>query len=726
MDYFKELAEKGITHYEAQQGEKIIRHLERGEVEKAEIRLLSFSDNVGVIRSLNFLKRLASRTEAWGSFHRLLLNYLGAPELFGVDIQPETFIDTLIASEPKTREDLTNATYEAIESVIKLQLENDDAYFIDIEPLGNSFLAHLVPDILEIRNKLSQKAMVRRISGNALDISELFRSPHALRLLLTAGFGARITEDQAPLVDELLTQIDYPVRISGSIDRSQSPFSDRNPSEIYKDLFSRVSPRRKEYLVNLLYSVDWNEELQIDGLKYIGKVGHQFSVGPLINALESKSSLIVTEGARGLGLLQAQSVMSMLEKLQARNETDIKQAATIALARLGMGKTSRSLKNIIGEADEEVKVEASLALANLKTEKSGEMLRELVLKMDLIELFRISGEIAFSGNINLVPGFIRLLFPQYDDSPQLKLLGILQRAGVGDGAGKQEDIFGRFRDMAITALGRLGSSAVLPIAAILEVLSNSDEFTPLVSGSTSTDPSHPAIEDAVGIFRDVMRERYRIYHRPAHMEWSLPDMVKNMVKALGLTGAKEAIPILKEFAEIEVSENLEDMKEKVAKLDIVLGDRTSMIREKEFVMQAIEALSEIDVPALETLMSLKQPSDPEIRRHLTLHVGSIFDARSIDWLTKQLQDDEITVRITAAMCLLLQRNEESIQPLKDFIIEADKATKVILGSGIARLNEPIHIPLVEMMYSMKDPEISRAIRAGKMTKITQSDDEFWA
>jgi hypothetical protein len=80
----------------------------------------------------------------------------------------------------------------------------------------------------------------------------------------------------------------------------------------------------------------------------------------------------------------------------------------------------------------------------------------------------------------------------------------------------------------------------------------------------------------------------------------------------------------------------------------------------------------------------------------------------------------------AAMALLLQKTEGTMQPLTDFIENAEKPTRIILAGGIARFNRPEHKPLIDQLYSFNDPDIDRAIRAGKMTRMKASDDEFWA
>ncbi|MGQ4912761.1 MAG: HEAT repeat domain-containing protein [Candidatus Thorarchaeota archaeon] len=699
MSYFSELANSGISHYESQKTDRIVHLIDGGEVQRAGTKLQSVCETLGIPRTVEILKVVNQRTEAWASFHRLLLEFLGTPELFGIDFNPASLLESLVATEPTTVRELASATYEMMSECVHNQLERDDAHFIDIEPLKKTRLAHLIPEILETRSKLSKDAKIRRVSQNTIDISELFRSPHGLRLLTIAGYGARISSDDLNDVDEILADVNYPLRISNQIDPSPSPFISREPREVYENLFSGIRSPRREYLVNLLCALDSNDDLRLSGIRHLIEVGHPFSAGPLIVALESKSSEIVTEAARGIGLLGVQSAIPNLYSLRGSGERDIERAATIALARLGETSILQDLTDIIARDGPDDKPESLIALAASNDEKAQELLRVYSMKASITDIAAFGPHMALSENVNITPGLARLVFLIQDDlSFEIQLLRALTNASgthLPDGLQHLTDDIGEFLEKimrkGLYSMARLGPSGVIPITSILQVLLGRRDLLQLIDDD-STSHEHPAIIAVEKIAVEGMRRTGLVNSH------DIKRVSCDLVKALGLTGSKRAIPVLRALAEGE---------------------------DEELAMEAIGALSEIDQPALDTLLTLPSFSSTRLRQHLTSNIGSIFDVKAIKWLKDRLDDDDPGVRTKAIASMLLQESESAIPYLKRLIETCDNAMRVFIGTTIMMIGAPVHEPLVKLLKSYNNDSINNALRSGRMRSINMRGD-FWA
>ncbi|MDP7420309.1 MAG: HEAT repeat domain-containing protein [bacterium] len=221
----------------------------------------------------------------------------------------------------------------------------------------------------------------------------------------------------------------------------------------------------------------------------------------------------------------------------------------------------------------------------------------------------------------------------------------------------------RVRSDAVEALERLGGEKVV------------DRLTPYLQDDHHRVKTTTAMVLAkygglrmISILKDMLLEEERVWHRAAaafalgqisgiHVVEPLmealtdesPEVVRNVVKALGKTGETSFIPDLilyldNENATIRANTTqalgeLNDGRAVDPLMKAMLKDADEKVREK--AQQALVVLAESGVPSVKGMfVVLHKNSDPEIRRAALLFLGETGDIEVLPFLEKAIANEE--------------------------------------------------------------------------------------
>jgi HEAT repeat protein len=177
------------------------------------------------------------------------------------------------------------------------------------------------------------------------------------------------------------------------------------------------------------------------------------------------------------------------------------------------------------------------------------------------------------------------------------------------------------------------------------------------------------------------------------------QILRDSIRALGNTHSVDAIDILTELC--QRSDN-------------------------DVALEALGALAEIDTPALDALIGLRDSDALLLELARTEKIGTITGPRATEWLIQKLADQRPEVRSTAAVCLLIRDDPASREPLARLVRDRDPGVRASLGHAIARLGNDRWSDLQQALTKDKSPGVRDAVARGQAQRSAEQDQDFWA
>ena len=243
------------------------------------------------------------------------------------------------------------------------------------------------------------------------------------------------------------------------------------------------------------------------------------------------------------------------------------------------------------------------------------------------------------------------------------------------------------RGQGVAGFGRLGSKAVPILVSLLKIF---PETQHLFQGKTIWKTSEKQMEKAVS-------DRIHQYFRLPRTE-GIPQPVTETIRALGVTHSDRAIPYLKEISEMD---------------------------NKELVFNAIEALGEIDIPAIDVILDVKTPS-MKLKEKKMEEVGTIVHPKVTQWLIEQLDDKEPLLRMQAAVFLAMRNDQNLSVHLMKAVNDKNKGVRAGLANVMVRLGMEAYPEIMQLLQEDKDEGIRKIITKAQIAYNADEEDDFWA
>ena len=525
------------------------------------------------------------------------------------------------------------------------------------------------------------------MNDGRIDMFDFLQLPISLELMLESGVGGRAAPEKAKVVLERMSELGL---ISSTKPKKKRDVQ-RNIEEQYLKLYQNCIGNHTELLRGSAMSYDPDERICRKGIELIHASGHAHTLQPLLLGLDKQDNEIVKLSLIGLGILgNPDAIEQVAVFLQSNPTQEIQAVACTTMGQLGGEKYLDKIVDRVASSDEVTSFAAMNALLAIDTPNSLDRFWQQMPRFGMAKLSGISKAIADSSNDNASIFMIGLLlldiqafiytrevhfhnaFVQAKDEAQKKVLLLLVDMMRGQG---------------VAGFGRLGSKAVPILVSLLKIF---PETQHLFQGKTIWKTSEKQMEKAVS-------DRIHQYFRLPRTE-GIPQPVTETIRALGVTHSDRAIPYLKEISEMD---------------------------NKELVFNAIEALGEIDIPAIDVILDVKTPS-MKLKEKKMEEVGTIVHPKVTQWLIEQLDDKEPLLRMQAAVFLAMRNDQNLSVHLMKAVNDKNKGVRAGLANVMVRLGMEAYPEIMQLLQEDKDEGIRKIITKAQIAYNADEEDDFWA
>jgi len=273
-------------------------------------------------------------------------------------------------------------------------------------------------------------------------------------------------------------------------------------------------------------------------------------------------------------------------------------------------------------------------------------------------------------------------------------IGIYNMVNKADDQNKEQFryLMNKIRESVVAAIGNVGEIAVRPLAKAVEILGDIEERKKhsFALGMYATE-----------LDKVVMDSESRANDYIRHKDTSVfGDPLPFLIDALGRTRSEEAVEVLAKLARH---------------------------KEKEIQRKAIEALSEIDLPALNALLALPD-DDVDLRTLKIMQIGTISHPRAVEWTIERIKDENEGIRALAMVSVIMRRDPKTLPILEKLANDPDEKVRVVLARGLTKTENPIFHPLIEKLRNDSSNNVKDALVHSKISlgETDDEDDLFWA
>jgi HEAT repeat protein len=682
-----QLLSQGLSWRDSVSAEEQARHLNMGETALWREKVVSSSESLGIPKVLRQVVFSFKSITAWAVYLDSVLGLFGIPELQGLACNPAEFVDKVASKEPENWEEVRKVAIEIAGEYLKEQIKTGDVYLLHPSELTSPEYAMYVPSIIEARSKQLTQSQPYLMDDGLVDMFDFLQLPISLELMLESGVGGRTTSSQAKVMLERLSELNL-ISISEPIKKRDGK---HNIEEQYLKLYQNCIKNHTELLRGSAMSYDPDERICRKGIELIHASGHAHTLQPLLLGLDKRDDEIVKLSLKGLGILgNTAAIENVSSILTSRSTPEIQAVACTTLGQLRGEKYLNKITELLTSSNEATSLAAMKALLSINSPKSLEIFWQYIQRFGMAKLSGLSKEIAESSNDNASIFLIGLLlldlqafiytgevhfynaFLQAKDEAQKKLL---------------LTVVEKMREQAVFGFGRIGSKAVPILVTLLRIF---PETQRLFQGKSIWEPSESLMER-------VVNSRLQQYFRLPRAE-SVPNPIAETIHALGLTHSVRAIPYLEEI---------------------------SKTNDERLVSQAMQALSEIDIPALDALLKIETPS-MNLKIQKIQEIGTIVHPKVTQWLIKQLEDKDPMMRMQAAS-LLAMRNDKSLSTyLMKAAKDSNKGVRAGLANVIIRLGVDAYPEVKRLLSKDKDGNIRKIITKAQIAYKADEENDFWA
>jgi hypothetical protein len=675
----------GISQYKQRIINELRTLLLKGRFEKVKQRLFQLANDKGTEEAFFLLRAAAeSDAEGWGAILETLNNVFNVSEISGMDCTPKEFIDE-ISKRTTNWKEVEDVAREVGLSLIKAQIARGDIYLLHPANMKHPNLLPCAAKILEIREKQNEAIEISRVSSGDINLTGVFGSAQGFELLAEAKIGPILGDEEAKKALTLLKKAKL-VKKDVAVESLEKEDLSLPRVRDYSHLFAGFSQKRKSLLNGVVRALDTSPTADI-GVKAISGIGHPICKAPLENYVLRGGNSIV-EALLGLHFFGLEGIERRILDLLDGNDAKIKAATIGCFEGTQSTRVITKLLSLLKSGDLESEQIGVIGLTAINEPKSRGQLIEFLSSVNPIERGAYVEFIAKTKSIDVVPTLIDLLFFDtftFIDGKHSQLLRVLANTS-GAEREQMNVIMATIRNKVTTALGSMRDVSTSALIGVLEELTNPSPIDPidqqflLMAGSPM---------ERVGMWARL-RTRKHLRQRELRQRTGLHETpVFETITALGQTGSVDAIPIL---------------------------ERLARHSERQIRFQAIEALSEIDEPALGSLLRIETNSDDEMDYFLTTQIGAIVGKSAEDFLVSRLTAKNPSVRTVAYSFLAARRTQEFVKYIEQGVKDKDRQVRLGLANMLILLDDPMYDSVIRILEKDKDKQVRQTAVTRRVSK----------
>ena len=660
--------------------------LSTGQIEAWKEEIYSSSQTWGIPRVLKQIALSFENTKAWGMYVRSVLGLFGILELQGLSCDPAELVKRVAKEEPSSWDDANKIASRIAKEYLEKQIAAGDVHLLQPSRIESTAFLVFVPSIIEARSRHPANPLPYLLDDDLVDMFDFLRLPIALELMLESGIGGR-----APLIKatEVLKKLKE-LELTSEVKPRRRRNVETRPEDCYSDLYVDCAGAHAELLRGVVMSYDPDDAICKKGLELIVHIGHPLSRAAFLQGLGRTDDDIVELALRGLGMVGIPDDISKIVDILDGKHADMVQAvACTTLGRLDAREYSDKIAEHVRSSDE-VALAAMTALLTINTPESLNHFWRNLRRLGYAKLAPVAKFVAGTENdlaVLFLMDVLLLDMQAFVNSGEIPFLNAFMQAKKEEERSLLNVLVGRMRDNAATGFGKLGDSAVPILVTVLQAFPQTRDVFRGMEVWTDNERQTSGL----------VSRRIAEYHRLPKTEVITPP-VDEAIKALGMTHSKRAVPFL-------------------AKL--------CTLHDERIVARAMEALSEIDLPALDELLTIRV-SSKELRTQLIHDVGTIVHPKATDWLIKQLEDKEPSIRMLSAGLLSMRNDPELSKYLMRVAKDKNVAVRAGLANAIVRLGMNAYPEVMDILSKDKDRSVRQVIEQARIHFKTNEEGDFWA
>ncbi len=683
-----ELVSQGLSWGDSIAAEAQARLLNEGKAEAWREEIKTSAESVGIPRTLRRISLSFKSTNAWGIYQKEVLTLLGLSELYGLSYDPSELVKKVAHTDPKSWEEAEQSAKTLAREYLEKQIEAGDVYLLRPSDITSPDFSVYVPQIIERRRHGIEGARPYVTEDDLVDMFDFLELPIAMDLMIKSGIGGRTTSTEAKRVLKELSNLG----LTSAIDLSTKRPKEYRASveDQYLRLFAACIPYQRDLLRGSAMALDPDPEICRKGLEMIHRSGHEHCEEPLLRALKRDDEEIITLSLQGLGILGKEEAIPEISTYLGHSNNEIRRETCNALGQLKASDYIQELDQMLRVNDEKLQLAAMRALLQINTPSTQETFWNNFQRFGMIKLAALSKDIADTGSVNAIHFLVNLLLLDIQSFVESREIQVFN-AFIGSKTGAENQMakimLSMLRDQAKWGFGRLGAAAVPVLVSLLKIF---PETSGLITSAEGWTPSEQEINE---------RMQWRIqqhlrFPRPEH----LPMPFKEAILALGMTHSERAIPYLKEL---------------------------SLSSNEEIVLLAIEALGEIDTPALDALIAVPAIT-PAVRRRKLTEIGTISHPTATAWLIEQGKDNDDLVRIEATNFLAMRNDPSLTEHLMSVAKDPNVLMRVGLANVITRLGMDAYPDIMKVLNEDPDDAVRNTIVRARLHLQADEQNDFWA
>ncbi len=686
-----DLLAEGLSWRDSLDASEQARLLNQGRVDLWKKEILKSAKTIGISKVLQQIAFSYKELSAWGTYLHAVLSLFDLDELYGLALEPAEFVKHVAATAPKSWSAAKKTARSRAIEHLKKQIEAGDAYLLRPSVIKSPDLSVFVPPIIEIRRRHIEEVCPYLMDDGLIDLFDFLELPLAMDFMIKSGVGGRANPTEAKVVLDKLVELE--IITTASIEKKREGRTPQQIDERYLRLYTDCIPTQRDLLRGAAMALDPDEEVSGKGIDLIYSTGHIHVKEPLLNALERTNDSILVNAIRGLGILGEKDTIPMIGQFLSGSSNEIQSAVCIALGRLQSGNHVGELSNMLRNSDEQVRLAAAGALLQIKTEKAQEEFWKNYQRFGNIKLIAFTKDIGNLKSERAILFMIDLLLldlQSFLHSGEIQMYNALLNAREGPEHAMMMLLVQRLREQAVSGFGAMGSDAVPVLASLLRIF---PETSKIVWRDVEWEDEEVHIAD---MLERRLQEHFRHFNfpRPEH----IPNPVNEAIRALGVTHSERAVPYLEELA---------------------------MADSEELALVALEALSEIDTPALDVLIRVPE-SNPAIQMKKVRDIGTIVHPKATEWLIKQSESKNPLVRMETTNFLAMRNDASLSKHLQKMANDPEAIVRVGLANVIARLGMNTYPEVMRILSEDKEPVVRDTIVRARLHFEADEQDEFWA
>ncbi|TXT55935.1 MAG: hypothetical protein BAJATHORv1_30318 [Candidatus Thorarchaeota archaeon] len=563
---------------------------------------------------------------------------------------------------------------------LEKHLEFNDVFLFDITVIRQTRLAKALPKFLDLLLTPLEGTRIGIGKDDLYDISELFMHPTAFRILITSGYGSKVTRYEIERIIE--TFHDIGLISKNDIDCFTVEMGYSHAFD-YSTTFLKFKPRKRELLISLLQALDADFTVVRRGLNEIERNSHSVWLGVLDNVSKRDDPEIQEIIAEKLGDLHISGAEETLLRLFDSDKSKVRQKAIVSLGKIGSNTTLSNAEKMLGGGTEDEVVAALTALCHLGTDEAVRIVLSKERSGDRIfSLF--SHILGLTHSTLVIPTLLDRLIADrltFSRSGNPLLSTLMQFVTREEEKNMLKKMVNHFRENTTDALAKLGSISVEPLLHFISILLRKQL---------------PGISDTY-LKKQLAGNIEQMFERRDISTADKDGAIKAATRALGLTFSPLAVDALSLLAE------------------------TGSLEIRRY---AIEALGEIDLPALEALIKIDVSDEPTLIMSKIGMIGQFAHPKADEAIILWTKAERVLERSLAYIWLICRKDPAMISHIQPALDDESPVVRIASGRTMITYRIPEYEPLIEQLKSDKSSKVINAIRTYEGEACLPSQD-FW-